>query len=66
MKPKPLRPVGVTTGATVVPLAMILFYVISQGAAALNWAFFTQLNRRPLVPYNDPYFENAVEHGKGH
>jgi len=30
------------------------------------WAFFTQLNRRPLVPYNDPYFENAVEHGKGH
>jgi hypothetical protein len=30
------------------------------------WAFFTQLNKRPLVPYNDPYFENAVEHGKGH
>jgi hypothetical protein len=30
------------------------------------WAFFTQLIRRPLVPYNDPYFENAVEHGKGH
>ncbi|HEX9160972.1 MAG TPA: phosphate ABC transporter permease PstA [Thermoanaerobaculia bacterium] len=29
--------------AALVPLAMILFYVISHGAAALNWAFFTQL-----------------------
>lgn len=25
-----------------VPLAMVLFYVIGQGASALNWAFFTQ------------------------
>jgi phosphate transport system permease protein len=26
-----------------VPLAMILFYVISQGFSALNWAFFTEM-----------------------
>jgi phosphate transport system permease protein len=25
------------------PLAMILFYVVREGAGALNWAFFTQL-----------------------
>jgi hypothetical protein len=30
------------------------------------WAFFTQLIKRPLAPFNDPYFEPAIEHGKGH
>ena len=34
---------GVAVIAALVPLAMILFYVISHGAAALNWAFFTQM-----------------------
>lgn len=30
------------------------------------WYFFVQLQKRPLVPANDPFFENAIEHGKGH
>lgn len=30
------------------------------------WWYFGELLRRPLVPANDPYFENAVEHGRGH
>ena len=30
------------------------------------WAFFGELKKRPLVPVNDPYLENAVNHGKGH
>ena len=30
------------------------------------WFFFGQLLARPMVPANDPYFESAVEHGKGH
>lgn len=30
------------------------------------WAFFDQLTKRPLAPVNDPYFEPAVEHGRGH
>jgi hypothetical protein len=30
------------------------------------WWYFTELASRPLVPFNDPYYENAVEHGKGH
>jgi phosphate transport system permease protein len=34
---------GLSVLIALVPLAMILFYVISQGALALNWAFFTQL-----------------------
>jgi phosphate transport system permease protein len=34
---------GLAVLIALVPLAMILFYVLSQGATALNWAFFTQL-----------------------
>lgn len=30
------------------------------------WYFFGQLQKRPLVPVNDPFFESAVEHGRGH
>jgi hypothetical protein len=30
------------------------------------WWFFGELLKRPLVPANDPYFENAIEHGHGH
>jgi len=34
---------GASVVAALLPLAMILFYVISHGAAALNWDFFTQI-----------------------
>ena len=30
------------------------------------WYFFGQLMNRPLVPINDPFLENAIEHGRGH
>ena len=30
------------------------------------WYFFGELLKRPLMPVNDPYFESAIEHGKGH
>jgi hypothetical protein len=30
------------------------------------WWYFGELLKRPLAPVNDPYFENAVEHGRGH
>ena len=33
---------GASVLLALVPLAMILFYVISRGFSALNWAFFTQ------------------------
>lgn len=30
------------------------------------WWFFRELKKKPLVPVNDPFLENAVKHGKGH
>jgi hypothetical protein len=30
------------------------------------WWFFGELLKRPIVPVNDPYLENAIEHGRGH
>ena len=30
------------------------------------WSFFGELKKRPLVPVNDPYLENAINHGKEH
>lgn len=30
------------------------------------WWFFGELLKRPLVPANDPFFEPAIEHGRGH
>jgi hypothetical protein len=30
------------------------------------WWFFGELIKRPLIPVNDPYLENAIAHGKGH
>ncbi len=30
------------------------------------WWFLGELQRSPLVPINDPFLENAIEHGKGH
>jgi hypothetical protein len=28
--------------------------------------FFWELGKRPLVPVNDPFLDNAIKHGKGH
>lgn len=30
------------------------------------WWFFGELAKRPLVPAKDPYFEEAIAHGRGH
>lgn len=30
------------------------------------WYFFGQLIKRPLVPINEPFLDNAIKHGKGH
>lgn len=30
------------------------------------WWFFGELMKRPMVPAKDPYFEGAIEHGRGH
>jgi len=63
------------------PTARIETYGLPQGAFILSWLdfvaplaiggiwmwyFFGQLQARPLVPVMDPFYERAVEHGKGH
>ena len=30
------------------------------------WWFFGELLKRPIVPAKDPYFEEAIAHGRGH
>ncbi len=30
------------------------------------WWFFGELKKRPLLPYKDPFVENAIKHGQGH
>lgn len=30
------------------------------------WWFFSELRKRPLIPVNDPFMDNAIAHGKGH
>lgn len=43
-------------------------YLVGPIAVGGLWLafFFYQLAQRPMVPINDPFLENAVEHGKGH
>lgn len=30
------------------------------------WWFFGELKKRPLLPHQDPFVENAIKHGQGH
>ena len=39
--------------------------VLGVGGLWLAYYFY-QLAQRPLVPTKDPFFEKAIEHGKGH
>lgn len=38
---------------------------IAVGGLWLAW-FFWQFGSRPIVPAKDPFFENAIKHGRGH
>jgi hypothetical protein len=44
---------------------LYLFGPLAVGGIWLAY-FFYQLGQRPIVPINDPFLENAIEHGKGH
>lgn len=44
---------------------MYLVTPIAVGGIWLWW-FFGELRKRPLIPVNDPFLENAIAHGKGH
>lgn len=51
-----------------VPFDFHIWYVVGPIAVGGIWLwwFFKELASRPLVPYKDPFFENAIKHGKGH
>lgn len=51
-----------------VPFRVSIWDVISPIAIGgiWFWWFIRELKQRPVVPYNDPMFENAIHHGKGH
>lgn len=49
------------------PLANLLYLVIPVGLGGVwVWLFAWQLKKRALVPFNDPKFEKALEHGMHH
>jgi hypothetical protein len=47
------------------PGGLWLYFVAPIGLGGIwLWYFATQLKKRPLLPLNDPYLEEALEHGK--
>ncbi len=51
-----------------VPFRLSIFDFAGPLAIGGIWLFFffRELKSRPMVPYKDPYFENAIKHGGGH
>jgi hypothetical protein len=51
-----------------IPFRFSLWYIVGPIAVGGLWLayFFWELKKRPLVPAKDPFFENAIQHGKGH
>lgn len=54
-----------TEGVSFIVSWMDLVAPVAVGGIWL-WFFLGQLASRPLVPFMDPFFENAIEHGHGH
>lgn len=52
------------------PGAFVISWMDFVGPIAVGgiwlWWFFGELMKRQIVPVKDPYFEGAVEHGRGH
>ncbi len=57
-------PNGIAEGAFYISW-MDIVAPIAVGGIWLWW-FFGELLKRPIVPVKDPYFEEAVAHGRGH
>ncbi len=51
-----------------VPFRLSPWDIVAPIAIGGIWfaLFVWQLRKRPLVPLNDPFFENAIKHGKSH
>ncbi|HQX55824.1 MAG TPA: hypothetical protein PLP07_07845 [Pyrinomonadaceae bacterium] len=62
--PTPRITEGIATGAFHIDWLDIVAPVAIGGIWL--WWFFGELLKRPLVPVQDPFFESAIDHGKGH
>lgn len=62
--PTPRITGGIENGAFIISW-MDVVAPIAVGGIWL-WYFFGELAKRPIVPAKDPYFEEAIAHGKGH
>ncbi len=51
-----------------VPFRLTPWDIVAPIAVGGIWMalFIWQYRKRPIVPLNDPFFENAIKHGKGH
>ncbi len=51
-----------------VPFRFSIWYIVGPIAVGGIWLwwFFRELSSRPLVPFKDPFFKNAIKHGKEH
>jgi heme/copper-type cytochrome/quinol oxidase subunit 4 len=56
-----------TEGGADIDMFWILYIVgpIAVGGIWM-WSFFGELQKRPMMPAMDPFFGDAIEHGKGH
>ena len=63
-----IAPSPSTTGAEPVVNAFWALYIVGPIAVGgiWLWAFFGELQKRPMLPVMDPMLESAIEHGKGH
>jgi len=59
-----VAPAGLEQGAFYISW-MDIVAPIAVGGIWLWW-FLGELMKRPIVPAKDPYFEEAIEHGRGH
>lgn len=62
--PTPRITGGIENGAFIISWLDIVA-PIAVGGIWLWW-FLGELMKRPLVPIKDPFFENAIDHGRGH
>ena len=64
--PTPRITPGIDTGSLMASFSWLdIVGPLAVGGIWLWW-FFGELMKRPIVPVQDPFFENAIKHGKGH
>jgi hypothetical protein len=63
-----IAPSPSTMGAEPVANVFWLLYIVGPVAVGglWLWAFFGELQKRPMLPPMDPLLQGAIDHGKGH